>query len=349
SLPTMMPSSANNTANDESVAEEKTPERILKSDLLKPSDELEKLAKRQASAYRQGNHSDEVKLLQEALIKLGFDLGKAGADGDFGSKTKTAIEQFQKSYQPSHQTHPSYSIGPVDGIVGKGTLLALDEALMDGWVYENDEMDLKWLTVPKGQLTFDAEGNDVEGDLYFSRVIHWPGNNSGITIGRGYDLGQQERVLSELNDARVDPELVSWLVSAQGLKGNDAHDFYNQIPNNIRYKGITRKQQYMLFNYTYKLMEKDVARICMKIDTLKAYHFDSSISPSDAWDSIPQIIKDVLIDLRYRGDYTPKSRRIIQRSSYKGDIDEFKKIISTKENWVNVPHDRFERRKMYVE
>ncbi|HFG2433528.1 TPA: peptidoglycan-binding protein, partial [Vibrio cholerae] len=138
SLPTMMPSSANNTANNEPVAEEKTPERILKSDLLKPSDELEKLAKRQASAYRQGNHSDEVKLLQEALIKLGFDLGKAGADGDFGSKTKTAIEQFQKSYQPSHQTHPSYSIGPVDGIVGKGTLLALDEALMDGWVYENN-------------------------------------------------------------------------------------------------------------------------------------------------------------------------------------------------------------------
>ncbi|ENM5832977.1 type VI secretion system tip protein VgrG [Vibrio metoecus] len=138
SLPTMMPSSANNTANDEPVAEEKTPERILKSDLLKPSDELEKLAKRQASAYRQGNHSDEVKLLQEALIKLGFDLGKAGADGDFGGKTKTAIEQFQKSYQPSHQTHPSYSIGAVDGIVGKGTLLALDEALMDGWVYENN-------------------------------------------------------------------------------------------------------------------------------------------------------------------------------------------------------------------
>ncbi|TXZ99650.1 peptidoglycan-binding domain-containing protein, partial [Vibrio cholerae] len=133
SLPTMMPSSANNTANDAPVAEEKTPERILKSDLLKPSDELEKLAKRQASSYRQGNHSDEVKLLQEALIELGFDLGKAGADGDFGSKTKTAIEQFQKSYQPSHQTHPSYSIGAVDGIVGKGTLLALDEALMDGW------------------------------------------------------------------------------------------------------------------------------------------------------------------------------------------------------------------------
>ncbi len=78
--------------------------------------------------------SDEVNLLQETLIKLGFDLGKAGVDGDFDGKTKTAIEQFQKSYQLSHQNHPSYSIGAVDGIVGKGTLLALDEALIDGYM-----------------------------------------------------------------------------------------------------------------------------------------------------------------------------------------------------------------------
>lgn len=161
SLPTMMPSSANNTANGEPVAEEKTPERILKSDLLKPSDELEKLAKRQAGAYRQGNHSDEVKLLQEALIKLGFDLGKAGADGDFGSKTKTAIEQFQKSYQPSHQTHPSYSIGPVDGIVGNGTLLALDEALMDGWVYESPRFPM---TLVNGELAPIEFLNFYNGD-----------------------------------------------------------------------------------------------------------------------------------------------------------------------------------------
>ncbi|QJY41360.1 peptidoglycan-binding protein [Vibrio cholerae] len=110
---------------------------MLKSDLLKPSDELENLAKRQASAYRQGNHRDEVKLLQEALIKLGFDLGKAGADGDFGNKTKTAIEQFQK-LSTNSPNPPVLQHWPVDGIVRKGTLLALDEALMDGWVYENN-------------------------------------------------------------------------------------------------------------------------------------------------------------------------------------------------------------------
>ncbi|HGS4444297.1 TPA: hypothetical protein ACMDNL_002293, partial [Vibrio cholerae] len=33
-----------------------------------------------------------------------------------------------------HHTHMSYSIGAVNGIVDKGTLLVLDEALMDGWM-----------------------------------------------------------------------------------------------------------------------------------------------------------------------------------------------------------------------
>lgn len=97
SLPTMIPSSANNTANDEPVAEEKTPERILKSDLLKPSDELEKLAKRQASAYRQGNHSDEVKLLQEALIKLGLISGKQELMVTLGAKLKPRLSSSRKA------------------------------------------------------------------------------------------------------------------------------------------------------------------------------------------------------------------------------------------------------------
>ena len=73
----------------------------------------------------------------------------------------------------------------------------------------NDEMDLEWLTVPFGQLTFDSEGNDLEYSLYFSRHPHVPNNkgtvigSSGVTFGRGLDLGQQtttylERLLQEM-------------------------------------------------------------------------------------------------------------------------------------------------------
>ncbi|HGH6024349.1 TPA: type VI secretion system tip protein TssI/VgrG [Vibrio mimicus] len=366
SLPTMMPSSANNTANDEPVAEEKTPERILKSDLLKPSDELEKLAKRQASAYRQGNHSDEVKLLQEALIKLGFDIGKAGADGDFGGKTKTAIEQFQKSYQPSHQTHPSYSIGPVDGIVGNGTLLALDEALMDGWVYENDEMDLKWLTVPKGQLTFDAEGNDIEGSPFFSRRVHVPNNNgkvignSGITIGRGLDLGNSPtgangqnpsklELRSLFHSAGLNPKLSMWLLSVEGKTKSDALDALNSSGLTDDELVITRKQQYIMFNLVYEYLENKTKILVTKRDVQEAYGVVD-------WDGMPSKIKDVVVDITYRGDSYSKTRMhyvpVLAKAKESGDYNGFTLVMKDTNIWSDVvltAKNRFLRRWKYLQ
>ena len=59
----------------------------------------------------------DVKELQSMLIALGYDLGDWGADGDFGSDTKSAVKQFQKDY---HLV--------VDGIAGPDTLEALLEA-----------------------------------------------------------------------------------------------------------------------------------------------------------------------------------------------------------------------------
>ncbi|QMV16415.1 hypothetical protein Vspart_03807 [Vibrio spartinae] len=109
---------------------------VLKSDLLKPSEALNKLAVKKRKSYKKGDKGDEVKLIQEALLKLGFDLGTAGADGDFGSGTKSKIELFQNSYEPKNDVHPDYKIGSADGIVGKNSIKALDEALVDGWKYE---------------------------------------------------------------------------------------------------------------------------------------------------------------------------------------------------------------------
>ncbi|EGR1123445.1 type VI secretion system tip protein VgrG [Vibrio cholerae] len=288
SLPTMMPSSANNTANDEPVAEEKTPERILKSDLLKPSDELEKLAKRQASAYRQGNHSDEVKLLQEALIKLGFELGKAGADGDFGSKTKTAIEQFQKSYQPSHQTHPSYSIGPVDGIVGKGTLLALDEALMDGWVYLLITKDMLNVVCPNSgnnkelldSLKKYCPMYEIDTPIriahFLSQIAHESGCFSSLTEGSNYShmaaklkfskyrsyvdslkSGSTNKFIREDNPARCkQPDLFNFVYSSSNGNGDE------KSGDGYKYRGrgliqITGKDKYSRFTSVHNSKNPD--------------------------------------------------------------------------------------------
>ncbi len=66
-----------------------------------------------------GCEGADVKELQADLIKLGFDCGKWGADGEFGDATELAVEAFQRSAGIDD-----------DGIVGPVTLKALTEALI---------------------------------------------------------------------------------------------------------------------------------------------------------------------------------------------------------------------------
>lgn len=59
---------------------------------------------------KKGSKSDNVKALQTLLIGYGYDCGKYGADGDFGSATDEAVCKYQKSKGLT-----------VDGIVGEKT------------------------------------------------------------------------------------------------------------------------------------------------------------------------------------------------------------------------------------
>lgn len=47
---------------------------------------------------KNGCEGDDVKELQKYLLELGYDLGKWGADGDFGDATEEAVRAFQTSY-----------------------------------------------------------------------------------------------------------------------------------------------------------------------------------------------------------------------------------------------------------
>ena len=66
---------------------------------------------------KRGSKGEYVTLLQTKLIQKGYDLGKWGADGDFGSQTEKAVKQFQRDHGLT-----------ADGIVGVRTWTALDEA-----------------------------------------------------------------------------------------------------------------------------------------------------------------------------------------------------------------------------
>ena len=61
-----------------------------------------------------GSKGEEVKKLQEALIKAGYDVGNTKADGSFGPKTQAAVLKYQKDNGLK-----------VDGIAGKNTLGSL--------------------------------------------------------------------------------------------------------------------------------------------------------------------------------------------------------------------------------
>lgn len=67
-----------------------------------------------------GMSGDDVRELQELLIKAGFDVGSDGADGDFGRNTLEAVIRYQES---AHLE--------ADGIAGTLTMVSLRSATSD--------------------------------------------------------------------------------------------------------------------------------------------------------------------------------------------------------------------------
>ena len=66
---------------------------------------------------KKGISGDDVKKVQEALMGMGFDMDKYGADGIFGKVTEEAVRAFQELEGLK-----------VDGIIGPETLAALEKA-----------------------------------------------------------------------------------------------------------------------------------------------------------------------------------------------------------------------------
>jgi len=214
--------------------------------------------------------------------------------------------------------------------------------LLANFVAIEDENDLKWLKVERGQLTFDVEGNDIEDPahplhIYFSRKVHWPGGASGITIGRGYDLGQNKNAEADLAAANIPEPLYSWLIGAKGLHGQAARNYLKAASAEIKRFSISRKQQHELFKPVYEFMESEVLRISGNPGTTDKY---GTLN----WSLTHNAIKDLIIDLKYRGDYDNRSRALLQRHITNNDINKLYSVISAPSNWPNVPSDRFNRR-----
>ena len=70
---------------------------------------------------RNGHTGSDVKEMQRNLLALDYDLGKYGADGDFGDATELAVIEFQRD----HGCDPDGEHGPVTHAAMMSALLAL--------------------------------------------------------------------------------------------------------------------------------------------------------------------------------------------------------------------------------
>ncbi len=103
---------------------------------------LESIAKG-TGTLRRGARGPAVRAVQQYLIGLGYNLGRAGADGDFGGGTDRAVRLYQKVNGLGN-----------DGIIGKGTLGHMDKGNAQGPGTQQPETDT---SQPGGGLPKDFD------------------------------------------------------------------------------------------------------------------------------------------------------------------------------------------------
>ena len=228
------------------------------------------------------NNRNDVFIVQKKLQENGFP-GLAD-DGVVGVQTISAIKNFQRRFMHFP-----------DGIISPNG--ATEKRLFNKQVISADNassipVDMSGtLHVKSGQVTFDAEGNDSPASPYFSRVLHWPGGASGVTIGRGYDMKArtEKSVYNDLFQSGVDPHIASLMSKGHGLHGNKARDFVRQ--NKQICGSITRSMQVNLFSRIYPAY---VSRAQTFYDSYKS----ADCTP---WSDLKAVIKDVIVDMCYQG------------------------------------------------
>ncbi|HYE29387.1 MAG TPA: hypothetical protein VD887_13385 [Allosphingosinicella sp.] len=193
----------------------------------------------------------------------------------------------------------------------------------------------------RGIVTFESEGVEQPGSKFHSRVFHVPTPSSGLTIGRGYDMKMKTKakIVADLTAAGVAPADAQKISGAAGLSGQAAKNFV--AANGLSGFSISQETQVKLFEISYRDEEAEVKRISAKPDCVAKF------GKAD-WDKAHPAIRDILVDLKFRGDYTPASRNLVQKLLVNNDLGSLKRVMAAPANWKGVPPDRFKRRNDFL-
>lgn len=232
------------------------------------------------------NNPADVKLIQSMLQKNGFPY--INNDGKINFQTIEAIKNYQSKF-----------LAKADGVIDvKGkTFRKLVSGNTQGspstFPHENRHLDTGRLTVSMGQVTFDGEGSDNPYSGYFSRYIHWPGGKSGVTIGRGYDMGGRgrEEIFFDLTRAGVPKDQAEIISHGAKYKGPAARQYVIKHRNEGGI--ITREAQARLFELIYPGYLRKGKHV---------YQIMTNKFPEHTpWENLKKPIQEIAIDFVYQG------------------------------------------------
>ncbi|EOV8959987.1 peptidoglycan-binding protein [Cronobacter turicensis] len=246
------------------------------------------------------NNPDEVKILQKLIADAGYSQTTGRyitVNGRCDLQTQEAIYWYQRllNMKPSGLIHP----------VDYWFMHALHEATTPRWWPRHVAGPL---IVRQGQTTFDSEGMDYitavapfrqpKHLLQFSRILHHPTVESGVTLGRGFDMKKRSagEILATLRHADIEEYKAVICSKAAYLTGREAEmfvQFYGPLVGEI-----THQQQIRLFEIAYQeqviyakgVYDRHVRRL--------------NIQNALPWSRIDTVIRDTFIDTIFQGNNT---------------------------------------------
>lgn len=248
------------------------------------------------------NNPDEVKWIQKILKGSGYKEITGREINITGRCERDTIEGI-RWYQHMLSMKPTGLIHPGDIWFQE----AMNNIELQPWRLRVGAVQL---TVPEGQVTFDAEGKDYilpdyapkkvpKKQDFFSRILHWPGDVSGVTLGRGYDMKMRTsgEIFATLRSIGIEEYRAVIASKAAYLSGRQAKTFVEatwQLFGEISYV-----QQQELFKRAYG----------EKKNYAKPFYVRKAVTIPGApsWEQLDQRIKDVIVDIFYQGIRRPGS------------------------------------------
>jgi len=175
--------------------------------------------------------------------------------------------------------------------------------------------------ITKGKLTYDTEGSLDPKSPYYCAVPHWPAGASGVTIGKGYDMGSKEKgeIIRDLKSAGISEEYARILSEGSKLHKNKAKAFCDENKN-IK---LTNDQVNKLFINTYNKMEINARRILRK-----------KINNEIPYDKLPKNVQEIVVDYFYQGalpvDKQPQFSDTLSVGLNTGSWESFKNLLNDK-------------------